>query len=127
MCHCLNSRVFFLFSTPSYCARLHPSSYAAIPIEEDMVWGKTRSPEYLAKHSAHTAPMVEHPAFSAAGKGLVESGAIMQFFCNLLAKVGARPGSRAGPHTCQDGQHLWLAGRPGRRAVGALETHLTPL
>ena len=97
MCHCLNSRVFFLFSTPSYCARLHPSSYAAIPIEEDMVWGKTRSPEYLAKHSAHTAPMVEHPAFSAAGKGLVESGAIMQFFCNLLAKVGARPGSRAGP------------------------------
>lgn len=47
------------------------------------MWGKTRSEEYVAKHSAHVAPMVEHSAFSSEGKGLIESSAIMQFACNV--------------------------------------------
>lgn len=59
--------------------------YADVPFEEDMVWGKTRTPEYIAKNCAHVAPMIEHPDFSPS-KGLVESSAIMQWICNNWAK-----------------------------------------
>jgi glutathione S-transferase len=35
--------------------------------------------------------MIEHPDFSAAGKGLVESTAIMQFLCNNWGKDALYP------------------------------------
>lgn len=43
------------------------------------------------KNAAHVAPMIEHPDFSAAGKGLVESTAIMQFLCNNWGKDSLYP------------------------------------
>jgi len=53
---------------------------ANLEFTEDDVWGKTRSPEYLAKNPAHLTPMLEDKGLPKGG--LWESCAIMQYLCN---------------------------------------------
>ena len=53
---------------------------ADLACTEDDVWGKTRSPEFLAKNPAHLTPMLE--AKELPKGGLWESCAIMQYLCN---------------------------------------------
>jgi glutathione S-transferase len=53
---------------------------ANLDFEEVDVWGKTRTPEFLAKDPAHLTPMIEEEGIP---KGaLWESCAIMQYLCN---------------------------------------------
>jgi len=53
---------------------------AKLDFKEDDAWGKTRSPEFLAKNPAHLTPMIEAKGLP---KGtLWESCAIMQYLCN---------------------------------------------
>ena len=53
---------------------------AGLDFTEADVWGKTRSPEFLAKNPAHLTPMMEDKGLP---KGaLWESCAIMQYLCN---------------------------------------------
>jgi glutathione S-transferase len=53
---------------------------ANLEFTEDDVWGKTRSPEFLAKNPAHLTPMLE--AKELPKGGMWESCAIMQYLCN---------------------------------------------
>jgi glutathione S-transferase len=53
---------------------------ANLEFTEDDVWGKTRSPEFLAKNPAHLTPMLETKELPKGG--LWESCAIMQYLCN---------------------------------------------
>jgi glutathione S-transferase len=53
---------------------------AGLDFEEVDVWGKTTTPEFLAKDPAHLTPMVEAEGLPRGS--LWESCAIMQFFCN---------------------------------------------
>jgi glutathione S-transferase len=53
---------------------------AGLDFEEVDVWGKTTTPEYLAKYPAHLTPMLEEDGLP---KGFLgESCAIMQYLCN---------------------------------------------
>src|SRR5919108_1774191 len=53
---------------------------AGLDFEEVDVWGKTRTPEFLAKDPAHLTPLLEEEGLP---KGsLWESCAIMQYLCN---------------------------------------------
>jgi glutathione S-transferase len=53
---------------------------AKLDFKEDDAWGKTRTPEFLAKNPAHMTPMIEAKGLP---KGaLWESCAIMQYLCN---------------------------------------------
>jgi glutathione S-transferase len=53
---------------------------AGLDFEEVDVWGKTTTPEFLAKDPAHLTPMVETEGLPRGS--LWESCAIMQYFCN---------------------------------------------
>lgn len=53
---------------------------ANLAFTEDDVYGKTRTPEFLAKNPAHLTPMLE--ANELPKGGLWESCAIMQYLCN---------------------------------------------
>ena len=53
---------------------------ANLEFTEDDVYGKTRTPEFLAKNPAHLTPMLE--AKELPKGGLWESCAIMQYLCN---------------------------------------------
>src|SRR5579864_500824 len=53
---------------------------ANLEFTEDDVYGKTRTPEFLAKNPAHLTPMLE--AKELPRGGLWESCAIMQYLCN---------------------------------------------
>ena len=53
---------------------------ANLEFTEDDVWGKTRTPEYLAKNPAHLTPMLETKELPRGG--MWESCAIMQYLCN---------------------------------------------
>ena len=53
---------------------------AGLDFEEVDVWGKTTTPEFLAKDPAHLTPMIETEGLPRGS--LWESCAIMQFFCN---------------------------------------------
>jgi glutathione S-transferase len=53
---------------------------AGLDFEEQDVWGKTTSPEYLAKYPAHLTPMLEEEGLPK--KALGESCAIMAYLCN---------------------------------------------
>jgi len=64
-------------------------------VEED-AYGKTRSPEFLAKCPAHLTPLLEDEGLP--GPALWESCAIMQYLCNkhgLSHLYPAEPGKRA--------------------------------
>jgi glutathione S-transferase len=69
---------------------------AGLDFEELDVWGKTTTPEFLAKDPAHLTPMLEEDGLP---KGaLWESCAIMQYLCNrhgLDRFYPADPGERA--------------------------------
>ena len=55
---------------------------AGLDFEEVDVWGKTTTPEYMAKYPAHLTPMIEHPdlpraaPFCAHGVGSVWDGPV---------------------------------------------------
>jgi glutathione S-transferase len=53
---------------------------AGLDFEEVDVWGKTTSPEYIAKYPAHLTPMLEHGDLER--RALGESCAIMAYLCN---------------------------------------------
>jgi glutathione S-transferase len=53
---------------------------AGLDYEELDVWGKTTSPEYLAKYPAHLTPMLEESGLPRGALG--ESCAIMAYLCN---------------------------------------------
>jgi glutathione S-transferase len=53
---------------------------AGLDFEEVDVWGKTTSPEYLAKYPAHLTPMLEEEGLPRGYLG--ESCAIMAYLCN---------------------------------------------
>jgi glutathione S-transferase len=69
---------------------------AGLDFEEQDVWGKTTTPEYLAKYPAHLTPMLEEEGLPRGSLG--ESCAIMQYLCNkhgLDQFYPADPGERA--------------------------------
>src|SRR5215211_2317756 len=69
---------------------------AGLNFEELDVWGKTTTPEYLAKYPAHLTPMLEEEALPRGS--LWESCAIMQYLCNkhgLDRFYPTDPGERA--------------------------------
>ena len=53
---------------------------AGLDFEEQDVWGKTTSPEYLEKYPAHLTPMLEEEGLPRSALG--ESCAIMAYLCN---------------------------------------------
>src|SRR5919202_1979293 len=53
---------------------------AGLDCEEVDVWGKTTSPEYVAKYPAHLTPMLEEDGLPKSALG--ESCAIMAYLCN---------------------------------------------
>jgi glutathione S-transferase len=69
---------------------------AGLDFEEVDVWGKTTSPEFIAKYPAHLTPMVEDEALPKGALG--ESCAIMAYLCNkhgLDRFYPTDPGERA--------------------------------
>src|ERR687887_1591471 len=69
---------------------------AGLACDEVDVWGKTTSPEYMAKYPAHLTPMLEEGGLPRGALG--ESCAIMQYLCNkhgLTQFYPADPGERA--------------------------------
>ncbi len=53
---------------------------AGLEFEEEDVWGKTTTPEYLQKYPAHLTPMLEEAGLPNGSLG--ESCAIMAYLCN---------------------------------------------
>jgi glutathione S-transferase len=69
---------------------------ADLDFEEVDVWGKTTSPEYLAKYPAHLTPLLEEEGLPRGAVG--ESCAIMAYLCNkhgLERFYPSDPGERA--------------------------------
>ena len=69
---------------------------AGLDFEEEDVWGKTTTPEYLAKYPAHLTPMLEEEGLPRGALG--ESCAIMAYLCNkhgLERFYPTEPGKRA--------------------------------
>src|SRR5919201_4588810 len=69
---------------------------AGLDFEEVDVWGKTTTPEYLAKYPAHLTPMIEEEGLPRGTLG--ESCAIMAYLCNkhgLTQFYPEDPGERA--------------------------------
>jgi glutathione S-transferase len=69
---------------------------AGLDFEEVDVWGKTGTPEFLAKDPAHLTPMIEEAGLPRGT--LWESCAIMQYLCNthgLTHLYPEAPGERA--------------------------------
>jgi glutathione S-transferase len=69
---------------------------AGLEFEELDVWGKTTTPEFLAKDPAHLTPMLEEDGLPRGS--LWESCAIMSYLCNkhgLESLYPADPGERA--------------------------------
>jgi glutathione S-transferase len=69
---------------------------AELDFEEVDVWGKTTTPEYMAKYPAHLTPMLETEGLPKGALG--ESCAIMAYLCNkhgLDQFYPSEPGQRA--------------------------------
>jgi glutathione S-transferase len=69
---------------------------AGLDFEEVDVWGKTTTPEFMAKYPAHLTPMLEEEGLPSGALG--ESCAIMQYLCNkhgLDRFYPTDPGERA--------------------------------
>jgi glutathione S-transferase len=69
---------------------------AGLDFEEQNVWGKTTTPEFLQKYPAHLTPMLEEEGLPKGALG--ESCAIMQYLCNkhgLEQFYPTEPGRRA--------------------------------
>ena len=74
---------------------------------EDDAWGKTRTPEFLAKNPAHLTPMIEAEGLPKGG--LWESCAIMQFLCNKHELFQFYP-KAAGQRAMVDSAMFYLIG-----------------
>jgi glutathione S-transferase len=82
-------------SVNNMCVRVFVRA-AGLDYEEENVWGKTTSPEFLAKYPAHLTPMLEEDGLPKGTLG--ESCAIMAYLCNehgLTQFYPADPGERA--------------------------------
>ena len=82
-------------SVNNLCARIFVRA-AGLDFEEVDVWGKTTTPEFLAKDPAHLTPMLEEDGLPRGS--LWESCAIMQYLCNrhgLDRFYPTDPGERA--------------------------------
>lgn len=82
-------------SVNNLCARIFVRA-AGLDFEEQDVWGKTTSPEYLAKYPAHLTPTLEEAGLPKGTLG--ESCAIMAYLCNrhgLDRFYPTDPGERA--------------------------------
>jgi glutathione S-transferase len=82
-------------SVNSMCVRVMIRA-AGVDFEEEDVYGKTRSPEYIAKCAAHHAPLLESADLPR--HALPDSAAIMQYLCNkhqLETFYPSQPGQRA--------------------------------
>jgi glutathione S-transferase len=82
-------------SVNNMCVRVFVRA-AGLDFEEENVWGKTTSPEYLAKYPAHLTPTLEEEGLPKGTLG--ESCAIMAYLCNkhdLTQFYPADPGERA--------------------------------
>ena len=69
---------------------------AGLDFEERDVWGKTTTPEYVAKYPAHLTPMLEEEGLPRGALG--ETCAIMAYLCNrhgLNRFYPTEPGERA--------------------------------
>lgn len=69
---------------------------ADLPFNEENAWGKTRTPEYMAKIPAHLTPAIEHKDHPRGA--MWESCAIMMYLCNkhhLESFYPSDPGRRA--------------------------------
>jgi glutathione S-transferase len=69
---------------------------SGLDFEEQDVWGKTTTPEYIAKYAAHLTPMLEEESLPRGTLG--ESCAIMAYLCNkhgLDQFYPTDPGKRA--------------------------------
>jgi glutathione S-transferase len=69
---------------------------AGLPFAEENAWGKTRSPEFMAKIPAHLTPAIEHKDHPRGA--MWESCAIMMYLANkhkLEALYPSDPGRRA--------------------------------
>ena len=66
-------------SVNNLCVRIFVRA-AGLDCEEVDVWGKTTSPEYVAKYPAHLTPMLEEEGLPRGALG--ESCAIMAYLCN---------------------------------------------
>src|SRR5205823_5482581 len=86
-------------SVNNLCVRIFVRA-AGLDFEEVDVWGKTMSPEFLAKYPAHLTPMLETDGLPSGALG--ESCAIMAFLCN------------------KHGLDRFYPTDPGRRAMGYL-------
>jgi glutathione S-transferase len=82
-------------SVNNMCVRVFVRA-AALDYEEENVWGKTTSPEYLTKYPVHLTPTLEEEDLPKGTLG--ESCAIMAYLCNkhgLTQFYPADPGERA--------------------------------
>jgi glutathione S-transferase len=80
---------------------------AGLDFEEQDVWGRTTTPEFLAKDPAHLTPMLEEEGLP---KGsLWESCAIMQYLCNKHDLHGLYP-KDAGERAMVDSAMFYLIG-----------------
>src|SRR5436190_13879 len=66
-------------SVNNMCVRVFVRA-AGLDFEEENVWGKTTSPEYLAKYPVHLTPTLEEGGLPKGTLG--ESCAIMAYLCN---------------------------------------------
>jgi glutathione S-transferase len=80
---------------------------AGLDFEEVDVWGKTTSPEYLAKYPAHLTPMLEEEGLPR--RALGESCAIMAYLCNKHGLDRFYP-TEAGRRAMVDNAMFYLIG-----------------
>ena len=80
---------------------------AGLEFEEEDVWGKTSTPEFLEKNPAHLTPMLEEEGLPRAT--LWESCAIMQYLCNKHGLTDFYP-SDPGRRAMVDGAMFYLIG-----------------
>jgi glutathione S-transferase len=82
-------------SVNNMCVRVFVRA-AGLDFEEENVWGKTTSPEYLAKYPVHLTPTLEESGLPRGTLG--ESCAIMAYLCNkhgLTQFYPSNPAERA--------------------------------
>lgn len=80
---------------------------AGLECDEVDVWGKTTSPEYMAKYPAHLTPMLEEEGLPRGALG--ESCAIMQYLCNKHGLTQFYPAD-AGERAMVDNAMFYLIG-----------------
>ena len=80
---------------------------AGLPFEEQNAWGKTRSPEFLAKVPAHLTPAIEHKDHPRGA--MWESCAIMMYLANKHHLEGLYP-TDPGRRALVDSANFYLTG-----------------